>query len=52
MTIRLVIADDHVLLRAGLVAIFGTEPQLEVVAEGDDGPRPWRCVQSTRPISS
>lgn len=38
MTIRLVIADDHVLLRAGLVAIFGTEPQLEVVAECEDGP--------------
>lgn len=38
MTVRIVIADDHVLLRAGLVAILRSEPELEVVEECDDGP--------------
>ncbi|ROS54128.1 LuxR C-terminal-related transcriptional regulator [Frigoribacterium sp. PhB24] len=31
--IRLVIADDHPIVRAGLVALVGGEPDLEVVAE-------------------
>ncbi|WP_025155890.1 response regulator transcription factor [Leifsonia aquatica] len=31
--IRLVIADDHPIVRAGLVALFASEPDLSVVAE-------------------
>lgn len=31
--IRLVIADDHPIVRAGLIALFSLEPDLDVVAE-------------------
>jgi DNA-binding NarL/FixJ family response regulator len=31
--IRLVIADDHPIVRAGLLALFGLEPDVDVVAE-------------------
>ena len=36
-TIRILTADDHPLIRAGLVAFLATEPGLEVVAEVDNG---------------
>ena len=38
MTVRVVVADDNVLLRAGLVTVLGSDPGLEVVGEADDGP--------------
>ena len=31
--IRIVIADDHPIVRAGLKALFGTEPDIDVIAE-------------------
>ncbi|MFI2486069.1 response regulator [Promicromonospora kroppenstedtii] len=31
--IRLVVADDHPVVRAGLLALFGSEPDIEVVAD-------------------
>lgn len=34
---RLLIADDHALLRAGLRALLGREPDIEVVGEADNG---------------
>lgn len=37
MTIRLLIVDDHPVVRTGLNALLGTEPDLLVVAEGSDG---------------
>jgi len=37
MTIRLVLVDDHVVLRRGLRMLLETEPDLEVVAEADNG---------------
>jgi two-component system response regulator NreC len=36
MAIRIVIADDHGVLRAGLVALLNAEPGMEVVGEADD----------------
>jgi NarL family two-component system response regulator LiaR len=36
-TIRLLIADDHAIVREGLRALIGTEPGLELVAEASDG---------------
>jgi DNA-binding NarL/FixJ family response regulator len=36
-TIRVVLADDHALMRAGLRAILGNLPDIEVVAEAADG---------------
>ena len=35
--IRIVIADDHFIVRIGLVALVSTEPDMQVVAEAADG---------------
>ena len=35
--IRLVVADDHTLFREGLLALFATQPELEVVGEAASG---------------
>jgi DNA-binding NarL/FixJ family response regulator len=37
VTIRIMVVDDHPLLRLGLKAVIGTEPDMEVVAEAADG---------------
>jgi DNA-binding NarL/FixJ family response regulator len=36
-TIRILVADDHFIVRMGLVALMNTEPDMEVVAEAADG---------------
>ena len=35
--IRILIADDHYIVRMGLVALVNTEPDMEVIAEAADG---------------
>lgn len=35
--ITLVVADDHPVVRQGLVALLGTDPEIEVVGEAADG---------------
>jgi two-component system response regulator NreC len=35
--IRLLLADDHTVLRAGLKALFNAQPDMEVVAEASNG---------------
>jgi DNA-binding NarL/FixJ family response regulator len=35
--IRILIADDHYIVRMGLVALINTDPSMEVVAEAADG---------------
>jgi DNA-binding NarL/FixJ family response regulator len=37
MTIRILTADDHLVVRAGLAAMLATEPGIEVVGEARDG---------------
>ncbi len=37
MTIRVVVADDQILIRSGLATILATQPDIEVVAEAQDG---------------
>ena len=35
--IRVLVADDHALLRAGLAKILGAEPDIRIVGEARDG---------------
>lgn len=35
--IRILVADDHFVVRMGLIALVGTEPDMEVVGEAADG---------------
>lgn len=37
MTVRILIADDHKLVRAGLAMLIGEIPGYEVIAQADDG---------------
>jgi DNA-binding NarL/FixJ family response regulator len=49
MTIRLVIADDHRVVRDGLCYLFGQEPDFAVVGEAGDGKQAVDVVAATRP---
>lgn len=49
MTLRVVIADDEDLIRAGLRIIIGAEPDLEVVGEAADGAAVLPVVRRERP---
>ncbi|MGA2505621.1 MAG: DNA-binding response regulator, partial [Anaerolineales bacterium] len=35
--IRVFIADDHTVVREGLRALLGTEPEIEIVGEATNG---------------
>jgi len=37
--IRILIVDDHYVVRMGLTAMVNTEPDMEIVAEASDGPQ-------------
>ncbi|HKF55369.1 MAG TPA: response regulator transcription factor [Blastocatellia bacterium] len=47
--IKIVIADDHPIVRQGLVAIIGKAPDLLVVGEASDGPAALGLIQRLRP---
>ena len=49
MTIRVLLADDHPVVRRGLAALLGTLPDFEVVGEAVDGEEAIREAQLTRP---
>ncbi len=46
---RIVIAEDHTILREGLRALISSNPDFEVVGEAEDGREAIRCVQNLRP---
>jgi DNA-binding NarL/FixJ family response regulator len=48
-SIRLLVADDHPMLREGLVAVLGTQPDFEVVGEAADGEEVVRLAGSLDP---
>ena len=48
-TIRILIADDHYIVRIGLIALVNTEPDLEVVAESADGAQALELFAKSRP---
>lgn len=45
--IRLIIADDHPLWRHGICAFLGAQPDLEIVAEVEDGRAALQAIRST-----
>jgi DNA-binding NarL/FixJ family response regulator len=47
--LRIVIADDHLLIRQAVRMILEDQPDLEVVAEAGDGVEAVEAVASTRP---
>lgn len=49
MPIRIVVADDHPVVRDGLVAILGTQPDFLVVGEAADGAGALAQVAAERP---
>ncbi len=47
--IRIILADDHQIVRIGLKALLGAEPDLEVMAEADNGRAALKLVQELSP---
>ncbi len=47
--IRLLIADDHPVVRDGLTGMFAADPGFEVVGEAADGAEAVRLAQATKP---
>jgi two-component system NarL family response regulator len=47
--IRVLIVDDHMIVRVGLRTVIAAEPDLEVVAEAGDGPTALAAYETHRP---
>lgn len=47
--IRVLLADDHAVLRAGLRALLNIEPDIDVVGEASDGAEAVKQVETLRP---
>src|ERR1039458_10252706 len=48
-TIRVMIADDHAILRAGLRMLVNAQPDMEVVSEASDGEKAVETARETKP---
>jgi DNA-binding NarL/FixJ family response regulator len=48
-SLRVVLVEDHTLMRAGIRALLQALPDVEVVGEADNGPDALSLVASTRP---
>lgn len=49
MTIRILLADDHTILRAGLRMMLNAQPDFEVVGEAQDGRQAMQEAQKLQP---
>ena len=49
MTVRILLVDDHALVRAGIRRILEAEPDLEVVAEASDGAEAVELARAVSP---
>jgi len=46
---RIVIAEDHTILREGLKSLLSSSPEFETVGEAEDGREAIRCVEKLKP---
>lgn len=46
---KILVADDHTLMRAGLVTLIARLPEMEVVAEAEDGRKALRLARDLQP---
>ena len=49
MTVRLVVADDHPVVRDGIVGMVSSDPEIEVVGEASDGAEAVALVRAFEP---
>jgi DNA-binding NarL/FixJ family response regulator len=49
MTVRVALVDDQAMFRAGISMVIGSQPDLEVVGEADDGREAVDLVARSRP---
>jgi two-component system, NarL family, response regulator LiaR len=49
VTIRVLIADDHRVVRDGLRYMLSLEPDIEIIGEAEDGAQALKVVAATRP---
>src|SRR4249919_4292698 len=49
MTIRVFVLDDHVMVRAGVCMLLGTQPELEVVGQAESGEDALPMLRRLRP---
>lgn len=47
--LRIVLADDHTILREGLRALLSADPNFDIVGEAEDGRKAVRCVEKLEP---
>ena len=49
MSIKILLADDHPLTRAGIAEFLKRESSFELVAEAEDGIKAWEQIQALKP---
>ncbi|MDR2523118.1 MAG: response regulator transcription factor [Synergistaceae bacterium] len=49
MSIKIVLADDHPLTRAGIAEYLRRESTLELLGEAEDGLRAWQMIRDMKP---
>ena len=47
--VRIVLADDHTILREGLRSLLSVDPDFEIIGEAGDGREAVRCVEKLGP---
>lgn len=47
--VRIVVADDHTVMRAGVIALLADEPGIEIVGEAEDGRAAVGLVERLEP---
>ncbi len=49
MVIRVVVVDDHTLIRQGIVGLLESQPDIEVVGQAGSAPEALEAIQSAQP---